>query len=97
MKGFSMKRIIILIVSLFAIIVLGDLVNKIGANDKMTIEGYILNKEGILYLIEDDDFDLETAKELSSKEIMNIYARVSTLDNVPFSFSGYKDGQKIRV
>jgi hypothetical protein len=37
-----MKRIIILIVDIFAIIVLG-VVNKIGVNDKLTVEGYILN------------------------------------------------------
>jgi hypothetical protein len=48
-------------------------------------------------LIEEDDFNIENAKELSSKEMMTSYGKIYTLDNVSFSFSGYKDGQKIRV
>lgn len=57
-----MKKLVILLVILFVIIILGDLVNKIGANEKMTVEGYILNKEGVWYLITDEDFDVKTAK-----------------------------------
>ena len=45
---YRMKRILILIVALFAIVAIGDLVNGIGANDKPTLEGYLLNREGSL-------------------------------------------------
>ena len=92
-----MKRIVLLGLVLCAIIILGDFVNKIGADDKMTADGYILNKEGILYLISDEDFDVKTAKELSNQEFIKSYGGIYRLDNVPFSFSQYKEGQKIRV
>lgn len=92
-----MKRIVLFILILFAIIILGDFVNKIGADDKMTVEGYILNKEGILYLITDEDFNVKTAKELSNQEFIKSYGGIYSLDSVPFSFSQYKDGQKIKV
>lgn len=92
-----MKRIVVLILVLCAIIILGDFVNKIGADDKLTVEGYVLNKEGILYLITDGDFNVKTAKELSNQELIKSYGGIYSLDNVPFSFSQYKDGQRIRV
>jgi len=96
-RGLNMKRIVLFILILFVIVILGDFVNKIGADDKMTVEGYILNKEGILYLITDEDFDVKTAKELSGQEFIRSYGGIYMLDSVPFSFSPYNDGQKIRV
>jgi hypothetical protein len=93
-----MKRIIMFILILLAIIVLGDWINKFSANDNMmSVEGYILNKEGILYLINDEDFDFEEAEKQSSKEIIEDYGRVYKLDEIPFSFSQYKNGQKLKV
>ncbi len=92
-----MKRIVLLVLILCAIIILGYFVNKIGADDKMTLEGYILNKDGILYMISDEDIDVKTAKELSNQEFIKSYGGIYRLDDVPFFFSQYKDGQKIRV
>ncbi|MEK3817541.1 DUF3221 domain-containing protein [Cytobacillus sp. FSL W8-0315] len=92
-----MKKLVILLVILFVIIILGDLVNKIGANEKMTVEGYILNKEGVWYLITDEDFDVKTAKEQSNQEFIRSYGGIYKLDSVPFSFSPYKEGQKMKV
>lgn len=92
-----MKRILILIVALFAIVVIGDLVNGIGANDKPTLEGYLLNREGSLYLIADEDFDVKVAKELSNEEFIRIYGEIYILDKTPFSFSQYKDGEIFKV
>ncbi|RFB09441.1 DUF3221 domain-containing protein [Bacillus sp. HNG] len=92
-----MKRLVLLILILCAIIIVGDLVNKIGADDKMTVEGYILNKEGVLYLITDEEFDVKTAKEQSNQEFIRSYGGIYRLDSVPFSFSPYKDGQKMKV
>ncbi|WP_051428212.1 DUF3221 domain-containing protein [Bacillus sp. J33] len=62
----------------------------------MSIDGFFLKKDGTLYLIEDDDFDVETAIELSSEELIGNYGRVYILNHVPHT-SKYKDGQKIRV
>jgi Protein of unknown function (DUF3221) len=92
-----MKRVVLLILILCAIIVLGDIVNKIGADDKMTVEGYILKKDGALYLITDADFDVKTAKELSNQEFIKSYGGIYKLGDIPISFSRYKDGQKITV
>ncbi|WP_201714593.1 DUF3221 domain-containing protein [Rossellomorea arthrocnemi] len=92
-----MKRIVFLILILCAIVFLGDIVNKIGADDKLTIEGYFLNKEGALYLITDEDFDVKTAKELSNQEFIKSYGEIYKLDDIPISFSRYNDGQKITV
>lgn len=68
-----MKRIVLLVLILCAIIILGDFVNKIGVDNKMTLDGYILNKDGILYLISDEDFDVKNAKELSNQEFIKSY------------------------
>lgn len=84
-------------VFLFAGIIFGDFVNKIGANEKMTVEGYILKKEGFLYLITDEDLGVKTDKEQSNQEFIRSYRGIYKLDSVPFSFSPYKDGQKMRV
>ena len=92
-----MKRIVLLVLILSAIIFLGDFVNKIGADDRMTVEGYFINREGILYLVTDVDFDVKTAKELSNLEFITSYGGIYRLDSVPFSFSKYKDGQKMKV
>ena len=51
-----MKRIVLFILILCVIIIFGDFVNKIGADNKMKGEGVILNKEGNLYLITDEYF-----------------------------------------
>lgn len=90
------EKIVLFILILFAIIILGDLINKIRADGKMTVEGYILNKEGVLYLITDADFNVKTAKEQSNQEFIRSYG-IYRLDSVPFSFSPYRDGQKMKV
>lgn len=96
-KGEIMKRLMLLFLIRCAIIILADLVNKIGAEDGMSVEGHILNKEGVLYLITDEDIDIKTAKEQSNQEFIRNYEGIYRLDSVPFSLSRYKDGQKMKI
>jgi hypothetical protein len=94
-----MKRIVLLAVLLCAFILLGDFLNKIGAdeNENNRLEGYIVNKEGALYLITDQDFDVKAVKELSGEEFIYSYGGIYKVDNMPISFSKYEEGQKVKV
>lgn len=92
-----MKKTFILVSLLFAMVILADVINMFRTSDSMTLDGYLFIKDGAYYLINDENFNAEVANELVGEELIWNFSQVYVIDKIPFSFSKFRSGQKVKV
>ncbi|MEN1969211.1 DUF3221 domain-containing protein [Lentibacillus sp. N15] len=68
-----MKRVFIFAIILILFVFLTDFLNARSANDNATVDGYLLNKDGMIYLVTADDFNIEKAEKMSMKQFIFEY------------------------
>ncbi|WP_405099288.1 DUF3221 domain-containing protein [Oceanobacillus sp. FSL H7-0719] len=88
-----MKRALILLFIIVLLVIGTRVLNYLSIDDDLTMDGYIFNKKSATYLIIDDDFNLEEAEQLSSRDLLFNYREIYSLNKSP----NIRNGSRVKI